>query len=1031
MRAGNIIIQFTIRQLGSAVCLLAFYLLLNNASAIATTPESWSALAQPSFKHYPVVAGEVFIQDNSGFVWMGTQSGLVRWDGYRLRRFTPKRGDPKALQDGYVSSLLVDHGGHLWIGTSSGGLARYDSKIDGFISYSAGPNGVSHVSVSALADDGNGGIWIGTGGGLDHMDASGVLIQGGQGSGTLAAADLPQGGISALLLDRRGNLWLGTHHGLFRRTKDSRTLTPVPLDYVDSASVSVGRLFEDSTGRIWAGTRNNGALLIDTEANTARIVHESGGKTDLQRQRVFSIVEVNADEIWLGTEGAGIVSITPRTGATHRILHEISTPDSLSGNEVHALYRERGGLIFVATPEAMSVYDPHPEAVLTLHQAGFANEGNMSIPSILTRPDGRVWLAVSGGGIDIVDLLAGPVSQMLPGKPSAATSLPSGRVISMTNGPDGAVYIGTQQGLFRHDGAAGSVQPLIIAERSAGAPVWAVAFQGEDLWFGGPDGIWKVELQGGKAARLLYHEADSLGDSRVTALLVATDGTLWVGTKAGLAKLDGASGKVQRFSGDSGTGAPLAPGFVSSLLIDRQGRLWISIFGIGVAVLERTDSQGKPHFRQLSTAEGLPHSGVNALREDRQGFIWVSTDDGLARIDPVTFKVRALGWADGVKISSYWTNSSAISPAGELMFGGASGLTVVRPERLTAWSYEAPLVVTAVSVNDKPVPAQPFNENVTDVKHRAVIGITPDGQERGFAVEFSALDFSAPERNRYAYRLLGFDKEWISTDSSLRRVSYTNLPPGEYTLQLRGSNRDGVWSPPLEVAVLVAPAWYQRRWVHALSVIGIVALLGCLLQVRTSYLRRHKRELQEMVNQRTAELQASRHLLEVMAYSDPLTGIPNRRCFTDELRHMAARATRENNKFTLLLIDLDHFKQINDTLGHDAGDALLKEAAKRMKLAVRESDRLARLGGDEFAVLLPKTSDYTMLDLICSRILASMAQPISFGPHSMQISASIGAAIFEGPHADLEELYKNSDLALYASKTAGRNGWRLHGHSAF
>lgn len=626
----------------------------------------------------------------------------------------------------------------------------------------------------------------------------------------------------------------------------------------------------------------------------------------------------------------------------------------------------------------------------------------------------------------MIDPVAGPVNQLVPGQPRADASLPIGRVIAMANGPDDSVYIGTQQGLFRSGGDGGAVQRLVFPERAPGAAVWAAVFQGPTLWLGGLDGLWKLAIEPGKTPRLLRHEAASLGDTRVSALLPTADGGLWVGTKAGLARIDGTSGKVQRVPNEVGVVGALPPGYVSSLLTDRRGRLWVSIFGAGVAVLERTDSQGRLHFRTLGTEQGLPHAGVNALREDAQGFIWASTDDGLARIDSGTFAIRALGWAEGVRIASYWTNSSTNSLGGELVFGGASGLTVVRPERLTSWNYRPPLVVTAVTVNDVSIPPAPFNQGASGAGERAVVRITPAARERGFAVEFSALDFSAPERNRYAYRLLGFDKNWISTDATLRRVSYNNLPPGDYTLQLRGSNRDGAWSPPLEVAVRADPLWHQRSEVRVLGAIMVAALLAGLLQARTAYLRRRQRYLLEMVNQRTAELQASQQMLEVMAYSDALTSLPNRRCFTDELRHMGARAAREHNKFTLLLLDLDHFKQINDTVGHDAGDALLVEAAKRMRLVVRESDRLARLGGDEFAVLLSNTGNDATLDTVCGRIVASMAEPVQFGTHTLRISASIGAATFEYPYDDLDQLYKNADIALYATKGRGRNGWTLY-----
>jgi GGDEF domain-containing protein len=243
-------------------------------------------------------------------------------------------------------------------------------------------------------------------------------------------------------------------------------------------------------------------------------------------------------------------------------------------------------------------------------------------------------------------------------------------------------------------------------------------------------------------------------------------------------------------------------------------------------------------------------------------------------------------------------------------------------------------------------------------------------QDRGLTVEFSALDYSAPERNHYAYRLQGFDADWIATEPTRRFASYTNLPPGDYTMELRGSNREGDWSQTsLQIPIRVLPAWNQTLWFRGLASLLALALIGGLVQARTLYLQRRQRELQSLVDERTAtllqrteELRASQQQLEQIAYIDPLTGLPNRRLFNDELRHQTALAARGGADFTLMLLDLDGFKQINDRYGHDAGDAMLEQTAKRLLRVMRESDRVWRTGGDEFAVLLPQTADRHAVD---------------------------------------------------------------------
>jgi diguanylate cyclase (GGDEF)-like protein len=312
----------------------------------------------------------------------------------------------------------------------------------------------------------------------------------------------------------------------------------------------------------------------------------------------------------------------------------------------------------------------------------------------------------------------------------------------------------------------------------------------------------------------------------------------------------------------------------------------------------------------------------------------------------------------------------------------------------------------------------------------AALQVPPDS--RRLKVEFSALDYSAPERNRYAYRLRGFDADWIPAEPRSRAATYTNVPPGIYTLQLRGSNRDGVWSRPLELVVRVLPAWYETFWFRVTTVIGGLLLIWALVQARTAFLYRRQRELQSLVAERTAELEQrslqlreSQRQLEQIAYVDSLTGLANRRLFEDEMRQRIEVITRGGGCFTLLLIDLDGFKKINDTFGHDAGDALLKVTARRLVAAVRETDHVARLGGDEFAVVLAQTCELLSVEIVCRRILKSITEPVPFRDTTMRVSASIGSARCPSQGMAPDSLYKSADLALYEAKASGRNTWRL------
>ncbi|MCS0580816.1 diguanylate cyclase [Massilia pinisoli] len=977
----------------------------------ATLPSAWAPFAQVSFRHHDEDAlnsGTSLTQDRSGFIWLGTQTGLVRWDGHRTRLYHANPEQPGSLPDNYIQSMHTDAGGRVWIGTSAGGLARYDAACDCFATLRTAPRGQGNAHVAAIVDDGAGGIWVGTGAGLARVDAGGRFHGAASGAPQLAAPQLPAPGISALLRDRQGGLWIGTPEGLFYRSGDTAPLQAVHLAGPRPDEPSIRTLYEDEAGRVWIGTSANGAFVAAAPGAAPRSVVEQGAHATLEHERVTAVVQKDADTIWLGTETGGIVEVDVQQETTRRLRYRADIPDSLRDDEINALLRERSGQLFVVTRTALSQHDPRPRGVMTVRAIG--NVPGLGVYHIRPRPDGKVMLSVPGGAVD-VDPHAGTVTEIgVEGTPGA---LPKGRVLSMANAPDGGVYFGTQQGLYRNDGEGAGTRRIEIPGRRADSAVWALAWQDGVLWLGGLDGLWAVRMPSAGPGTVLRREDQALGDRRVTALLPLDDGTVWVGTRSGVVRLDRDGKTVERLPADNADRTRAPNGFISSLLTDRKGRLWIGSFGNGVSILERTDRAGRRWFRRMTTADGLPDNSINMMVQDRTGLVWLSTDRNLASVQPDTFEVRRLGAADGVHVPTYWSSAGALGADGEVLFGGLTGLSVVFPDRLAIHRTQPSLAVTQLMLGGRParLPAP------------GTLTIAPEDRARGFTVEFAALDYMPPEYRRYTYRLDGFDSTWIDADTAVRRASYNNLPPGAYRLHVRATDEAGGVTT-LELPIRVLPAWYQQPWAHALGAVCVLALLAALVQARTSLLRRRQRELEAVVASRTAELRATQLQLETMAYNDALTDLPNRRRFNDELQRLAALGRRNGTPFALLLMDLDHFKHINDTLGHDAGDALLVAAAGRLRAAVRETDCVARLGGDEFAVLLTPASDAIVAD-VARRIVESMRAPVAFGPHTMHVSASIGAVLASTHVGDTAMLYKEADTALYHAKEAGRNTWRM------
>jgi len=976
-------------------------------------PRAWMLEGQSVYLRMPWLeasAVTAIAQDPQGFLWFGTQSNLLRWDGYRLRTYVQNPELPGSLPDNFIRSLLVDEKGHLWVGTNSGGISRYEPQTDAFVSIPVGPGGTRDGQIPCLAADRRGGLWIGTGTGLEHLDgATGRVDSDNQA--------LPRGSISALLVAHDGALWVGTRKGLLRRPQGQADFQPVPVATTEGPTPVISALKEDHAGRVWIGTNLSGAFVLDPGADQLRRLMDGPSSSNPVLAGISTITEVNQKEIWLGTSEDGIVRVNLATWTTRLEKRDLARSRSLPSNQIDSLFIDRDGFLWIGTRAALSRTDPNQHLIQTFY--GGSGPGLLlddeSISSLMAIPDGRVWVGLTGGGLAVVDPVLGRVARLYADAENPDHALPKPQVIAMARAPDGSVFLGTSAGLYRADANAHGVARLQIPMHKKTTDVRSLLMVDDHLWVGSLDGLYELGLAPGGALELLRLWDSELGDTRVRTLARGPDGGVWIGTPTGVSHIDPKTNAVVRLPNEPRNPAALPGGYISSMLTDRHGRLWVATFGRGIQVEQGRNGAGMPIFRRLSEHDGLPQNSVDELLMDNGGNVWASTDGGLARIDPERLEVRAFRTGQGVGIDGFFTGTGDVTPAGELLFGGLTGLLVVHPDELGPGNAVPGIAITDAHVSGHDIaPSQALFHD----------GLQVDARDRSLTVEFTALDYVDPELRRYSYRLTGFDQEWNETPATRRLASYTNLPPGDYALQLRTAAADGRWSKPVELPVHVQPAWYQYGAVQALGAALLLSLVLGVVQMRTLVLRRRHRELERLVADRTAELQRSQEYLQKMAYFDALTGLPNRRMFNDHLRRLIASRQRGYSDFALLLIDLDRFKAINDSFGHDVGDGLLVAVAGILNGLIRETDLAARLGGDEFGVILAQPRDEAAIEKTCARIIRKLREPIGVAHHCLLIGASIGIAAVPDDGATPDELYKSADLALYEAKKAGRNTWR-------
>ncbi len=808
----------------------------------------------------PQATARVLAQSATGFLWVGTQDGLARFDGYSFKTYKHDRKDPWSLSDGHVSALLADPAGGLWIGTMSGGLNRYDSDLDRFTVYRADPgraDALASNNVTALLLDRNHRLWVAsTGARLQWFDRT---------TGTLHDSGLGEQPVLHLLRSmielRDGSLLLGTLDGLWRFDTKAMTLREVRAG--NEASLDVYALAQGEDGELWAGTADHGLYRFDAGgALLAHYLSAANGDpgTTLHDNSVRALLFDREGMLWIAGNVHGLARMDTSRSRFTRYAHDPARPESVAANRLWCLFEDRHGLLVVGSwVNGISINDPRTRAFTQIDSVPGDPRTLPARPSITVHADadGTLWAGViEGGGLVHLDLQRG-VTERFNHDPARATSLAHDFVQFVTSSHDGSLWVATGGGGLdrmrpgtrefehtRHDpdnpASLASDTLLTFYEDREGTQ-----------WVGTVDRGLDERCAGCSGFRHHHHDSSdpySISDNAVPSVLETRAGDLWIATRLGLDRYDRASGRFEHFRARIDDPTSISSDSIMSLMEDRHGDLWVGTQGGGLNH-RLVDKAGRSHFEVIGSHEGLAADAIGAMMEDPRGDIWVSTTVGISRIGANNHDVANFGAHDGAQELGYWVDAVTRLADQRIAFGGLGGITIVDTQAVKPPPEPEP-VITSLLLQNVPTqlhwqdPHSPLERNLW---RGGRVTLTHDQSNVTF--EFSALAFSDPESIHYAYRLDGHDKQWIETPSSRRLATYTDLAPGRYTLRVRARHDGSIWgadAPEAVVGLQVQPApWASPRayLVYALAALALVLLAS--LQMRITLRRR--RAVQEAI----------------------------------------------------------------------------------------------------------------------------------------------------------------------------------------
>lgn len=993
--------------------------------------------------------------DRDGFLWIGTEEGLNRYDGFSMRVFRHRPGDPASLGSNRISALRVDAGGRLWVGTRGGGLALYDPELERFRSFRAvadDPASLAQDDVAALAEDGRGRLWVATTrSGVDRLEPSG------DGFRFVHHRHAPEdeGSLGddrtrALAVDRAGRLWVGTMGGLARLDDvDEPRFARFRHDEAAPGSLAddeIWALAPDRRGSLWIGSWGGGVdRLDDLDAEPARAVfrhypRDPAAADTLPDDRVMTILEDRGGTLWFGTLGGGLAELPAaerdRPRPRFRVhAHDPSWPFPIADDGLTATLEDAAGDLWFGTASGgVSRIDRRHESVVYLrHDPEDAGSlGAESVGAVLEDSRGLLWIA-SGDGLDRVRPGAegSPPEVTRFGRDDGARPLPFRGVAGIVEDRSGDLWFASiAAGLGRlpaGEALAATPRFELVGGDAAdpdALPTNAVLSLLVDrrgrLWVGTYRGLHRlVRDAAGRPAgfRHFRHDAadpTSLSSDRVATLAEGADGAIWAGCYYGLNRLDPESGAVDRFVPEPGRAGALSYENVLAVHVDEQGTVWAGTHGGG---LNRFDA-ARGAFETYGVAEGLPSETVNGVAGDGRGGLWLATARGLVRFDPRRESVAVLGLGDGLLDEDL--AGVAATRDGRLLLSSGGGLTILDPRAPPRPAPPPAVVLTELRRFNEPIAVGEAGSLLPRaLQHVGTVELGP--RDRQFAFEFAALAFRQPERHRYRYRLEGFDRDWLASSGADRRAVYGNVPPGRYRFRVVAAGDTGTWNETgASVAVVVRPPWWKTTWARTLGLLAVVLGASGWHRARLARLRRVARRLERQVEERTAELADANRRLEHASRTDVLTGLPNRRHFLERAETERVAMRRTGRGFALALGDVDRFKSINDTFGHECGDQVLAAVAATLRDTVRERDLAARWGGEEFVLLLPET------DLAGARVLTEKVREriealrVLCGEREIPVTITLG--LTESDASDtLDAVRSRADEALYAGKHAGRN----------
>src|SRR6056297_2591977 len=931
------------------------------------------------------------VQDKYGFLWFGTQGGLNYYNGRNIKTFKNNQFENNRFVHNLIQTMYYDEENHeLWIGTYQG-LSNYRIAENVFKNYTVEEDGLSNAVVVAIEKDSDGKIWIGTLGGLNKLDPI---------TGEITVYDVPGGTVRDLLIDSNGRLLIGSYEGLLYFNENNHKVEKIDLDLPTQFVMQVK---EFEKGSITLGLWDGGIVEFPLD----------GGEMEISSygdNRIYCISKTVDGTLWTGTWGGGLFAKTKDGHVFHFAGDD--NGNSLANPVVYSLLQDKSGILWIGTNGGgISKLNPRKRNYVK-YRYDPKNEESLrqgKINSIFRDSVGNLWVAIYNSGVNRFDEEKNGFVKYAKGM-DEPFSLVDNQVVTFLETKGNELLLGTGAGVEKFNYETGEFEYLNIIPEDSMVYALENGINDELLIGTYTDGLYIYD-EGTEGLKHYYHNENgekSLSDNLVYDILTDSRDRIWVATNNSLNLMNPGEDEFRVFMKKKGDYSQIASNTIRCLFQDSKDRIWIGTVSGGVALYNESDET----FKSYTESVGMPGNTVISILEGDDGMIWMATQNGIAVLNPENGEILKLTPEDGI---GFWEFNSGhfADNDGSLLFGGIDGITSI-PSSVEINNYESPSVyITGVNVRQKEIDPnkQIFNGQEIELSH----------EDNLLSFDFVALDYDSPYKIKFLYKLEGFEDSWNGAETR-NFASYSNLSPGKYEFIVKAETFRGVSTEPASFIFTIQKPWYMTVYAYSFFALIFFGILIAAYKIRESYVLNAKNSELSVLNKK---LEETNNALEKASIRDHLTGVYNRGYFDVLIMQELDFAKRSNSSISLIMFDVDNFKDINDTFGHLAGDDFLVRISDSITSVLpRSTDTLTRFGGDEFAVVLYDTDKRGSI-LVAERIIKAFEEISTmpkFTNEEIKSTLSIGVVSIK-PDEDTtpEMLLEAADNALYEAKRQGKN----------